>query len=445
MRGRTALVVIAASRALSASAIFVIFGATLHGVTRGRDPLALTPPFLAVFGATLVLAAVLRERGTVRQSAALTVVVLAAAVAWGLSLPARAPDVLAVLTRIVGFAIAGEIHLWRTLGVARGLQRWRDVRDDALFALAALAVAALLPLPFDRDALPALALVLIVTGAVALSVARSSEELSLTPGQVHGRPASGAATGTAFALGLLAVAAAFLLPAIQRLLGQAVDALAPPVGRLLFYLLLPLGYVAAYLVYLVQWLRDALFAGAFDWQPPQVPRLDPAIEAERIREIEQTRPLVIGAVEVIVALVGIAFAIALVFRLASERRALLPEGALLEREAVEGMGLGATLRALFPRAAPRAAMPADDGTAAAAVRRLYWRLLELAEREGPGRRDPPETPTEHRERLVVSSARWAPAEAVVTAFEELRYGEREPDAATVARARDALREVEAAR
>lgn len=442
MRGEArALVLIVASRGLSEAVAFAVAAALLHAMTVGREAVPLTATSVALFGSTLVLAALLRERGTVRRSAGLAVVVIAASVAWGLSLPARSPDLLAVLTRVIGFGLLGEAYLWRVLNVARGLHRWREVRSDALLALALVVVAALGPGPVDRDALVALGLAVAVAGAVALSLARSTEELSLASGQIRGRPASSAAMGTAFAVGLLALAVAAALPWAQALLAQAARAAGPLLGDLLFALLLPLGYVAAYLVYLVQWLREIIRPTGIQIRLPQQP-FDREADEQRLREMEALRPFVFGAVELLIALIGVALAIALVARLVQERRAVLPEGASVDREAAEGIGLGATLRHLFPKWAVRRRPPRDDGTPAAAIRRAYWRLLELAEREGPGRRADAETPAEHEDRLLRSGARWDPASAIVRAFEDLRYGERDPSEDAVAGARAALRAVE---
>jgi len=47
-------------------------------------------------------------------------------------------------------------------------------------------------------------------------------------------------------------------------------------------------------------------------------------------------------------------------------------------------------------------------------------------------------------RIAGADPRWAAASPIVAAFEDLRYGELAPDQATIARARDALRAVEAA-
>lgn len=438
---RGAVTIIVAARALSEGVAFAIVASFVHSITVGREPLSLWPAAMGLFGATLLLSAILRERGTTRQSGTLAAIVIAGAAAWGLSLEARSPDGLAVLTRIVAFAIAGEAYLWRVLSLARGLHRWREVRDGALFALVGVVLASLVPGQLDRAALPTLGLAVVVSAAVALSLARSTEELALAAAPVRGRPARSAATGSAFVLGILAVAVALLMPTAQELLGSLAASIGPVLGDLLFLLLLPLGYLAASLVYLFQWLGGLIAPGGLNIRFPALPR-SPADELERLREIEELRPLVFGAVEVLIGLVALGFAVALIARLVQERRALLPEGAILERERVEGIGLGATLRALFPRRRGRSGPPADDGSPAAALRRIYWRLLALGERRGAGWREPAETPAEHEARLARGAASWREAAPIVRAFEDLRYGEREPERATVDAARDALRRLE---
>lgn len=443
---RRAYLLIVVSRSLSEAVGAAVAAGLLHAVTLGRDPLPLVTTSLGAFGIALVLGAVLRERGTVRQSAGLTALVIVGWAAWSLTLPARSPDALAVLTRVIGFGILGEAYLWRLLGVARGLQRWREVRNDALLALGVVIVAALAPGPLDRGALPTLGLGVAIGGAVALSLARATEELTLGAGPIAGRPAPHAATGTAFALGALAVAVALALPAAQALLARTAEAVGPLVGAALFTVLLPLGYVAAWTIGAIVWLRDRL--GLTGLPLPQLPGSPFANDEElqrRLREMEQDRPLVFGALEVVVGLVALALAASLVARLAGERRALLPEGAELQREAADGIGLRATLGALFPRRASVPRPPVDDGTAATRLRLVYWRLLDLAEREGPGRRRASETPAEHEGRLLGAGERWRGASGIVRAFEDLRYGERDPDAAAVERAAAALGALEGSR
>ncbi len=439
---RRAHLLILASRGLSEAVAYAALAAMLHASTAGREPIGLAATSAAVFGITLVLVSILRERGTVRQSAALTALVMGGSAAWALTLPARPPDALAVLTRIVGFAILGETYLWRLLGVARGLQRWSDVRSDGLFGLAAVGIAALVPGPIDRDALPVLGLAVAMAGAVALSLARSVEELELSGQETRGRPAGSAATGTAFALGVLAIALAFVLPIAQAALAAFARAAGPVLDNVLVAILIPVGYIAAIVVAIAVWLRDLIGLRSFPQiQMPTAPMTDDELR-QRLLEMDRTRPLLFGAIEIVIAVVALAVAVLLVARLVGERRALLAEGVSIVRETVDGIGLRATLGTLLPRRAVRPRPPRDDGTAATRLRRVYWRLLDLAEREGPGRRGRTETPAEHERRLVRAGERWAAASEVVRAFEDLRYGERMPDEATVDRAAAALARVE---
>jgi hypothetical protein len=435
-----ALILIA--RSVATGVGFACVVAVLHVVTLGREPVAVLPLSVVLSGVTLLLTSFLRERGTVRQSGGLVAVAIVASAAWGMSLAARSPDALAVLTRVLGFGILGEAYLWRALPIARGQHRWREVRNDALLGLGCVVIASLAPGPLDRDVLPVLGLMVAFAGAVALSLARSTEELALSAGQIRGRAAPGAATGTAFALGALALVIGFALPVAQASLLGLARAVGPLLGDLLFTILLPLGYLAAYLIVLARWIRELLQPTGIQIQIPRSP-FDPGDEQARLREMEQTRPYIFGALEILVGLVALAFAVALVARMIQERRSVLPEGAALERSPVDGIGLRATLRALFPHRAARPRPPAEDGTAATALRRVYWALLDLSERSGPGRRAAAETPAEHEDRLLRAGSRWRDASEIVRAFEDLRYGELDPDPATVERARAALQHLEA--
>jgi hypothetical protein len=307
--------------------------------------------------------------------------------------------------------------------------------------LAAIVAATLVPGQIDREGLPALALVISVAAAVALSLARSTEELALFAKNVRGAPAGGSATGTAFAIGILAIGVALALPSAQRFLGEVARTIGPPLGDLVFLILLPLGYVAAYLVYFVLWLRDTFHLGGGD-EPVLTPPRGMGDDLQRLREVEEMRPYVFGAVELVIAIIAAGFAIALIARLVQEQRSALPDGVSLEREGVDGIGLRATFGTLFPKRVQPRRGPSEDGTRAGTIRRLYWRLLELAERAGPGWREPAETPAEHSGRLGAAGERWLAAAPLVRAFEEVRYGEIEPEEGTVVAAREALKRVE---
>jgi hypothetical protein len=407
----------------------------------GIEPLALTPATLALAGITLVLVAALREAGSERRGSTIVVSTLAGGIALAVLLPTRPLDVVGWLGRIIGFVILAEVFLWRALSLARGAIRWTDARNAAPFAAAALALVAVLPLPVDRGPLVPLALILVAASGVALSIARSAEELSLAREGAGGTTRLSSANSVVFALGLGALAAAAVAPVMAQLLGDAGTALAPAFDKLLFYLLLPLGYLAALVFAILEpLLRNLEF---FRPRTDQVVR-NPDDDLALLREIERTRPFVIGALELLIAVVVILVALVLLERVVRERRLALPEGARLEREAAAGLGLGETLRALLPRRRARRRAPRDDGSPSAALRLVYWRLLALAERAGLGWREPAETPAEHHRRIADADARWAAAAPIVAAFENLRYGDEAPDGSTVSGARAALRSLEAA-
>jgi hypothetical protein len=243
-----------------------------------------------------------------------------------------------------------------------------------------------------------------------------------------------------FALGVGSLVAALAAPAVDQVLRDIGEALSPAFDQLIFTLLLPLGYLAALVYALLEPLlrRVSLFT-------PRAPQATPGDDLAILREIERTRPIVVGGFEIVILIVVILVALVLFERAVRERRLTLPEGAQLDRDAAaSGLTLGATLRSLFPRRGAQRHAPRDDGTPAAAVRLIYWRLLALADRAGQGWRAAAETPSEHQRRIAGADPRWAAASPIVAAFEDLRYGEQVPDLDTVVRARDALRAVEAA-
>jgi hypothetical protein len=406
----------------------------------GLEPIALTPAVLGLAGVTLILLAALRETASETRGAAIVVATLGAGALLAALLPAHRLDVVAWGGRLILFVILAEIYLWRLVSLARGAVRWSDARNGVPFAALSLGLAATLPLELDRGPLIALALVLVAASAVSLSVARATEELSLSRGPT-GQARLSSANSVVFALGLGALLAAAAAPAVEQLLREIGTALAPAFDQLLFYLLLPLGYLAA-IVYLIleRILRGFDLSGIVGARPPRSPEEDAAL----LREIERTRPFVVGGFEVLIAIFVGLVAIVLLERAISERRIALPEGAELAREAASGLTLGAMLRSLFrsPRATRRP--PSDDGSPAAALRLAYWRLLALADRAGHGWRDAAATPSEHQRRIAAADPRWSAAAPIVMAFEDLRYGEVDPDADTVARARAALRSVEIA-
>jgi hypothetical protein len=416
---------------------FACLLALVH-MSGGLEPLALTPTTFGIIGATLVLVAALRETGSEARGTAVVTATLGAGVLLAVILPTHPLDLVTWLGRVIAFVILAEVYLWRVVSLARGAVRWSDARNAVPFGAVALAVAAVAPIPVDRTPLVPLALIFVAASAVALSVARSAEELSLTTGKA-GPARLSSANSVVFALGVGALVAALATPVVDQVLRDIGEALSPAFDELIFTLLLPLGYLAALVYALLEpLLRRWSF---FSSTPPQVtPGDDQAI----LREIERTRPLVVGGFEIVILIVVLLVALVLFERAVRERRLTLPDGAQLERAAASGLTLGATLRSLFPGRTTRRRAPRDDGTPAAALRLIYWRLLALADRTGQGWRAAAETPSEYQRRITGKDARWAAASPIVAAFEDLRYGEQAPDDTTVVRARDALRAVEAA-
>lgn len=433
---RRPVLFLAVARSALEAVLFACPAAVLHSITGGREPLPMLVTLFLVFGASLILVAVLRDARAERQNVVLTVGVIGSAIALSMMQPTRETDGLAVLTRVVGFGILAEAFVWRTLSVARSVTRWNDARVAAVLAALSLTLGALVP-GIDAEPLPGIALVVVAAAALSLSLARSTEELDMAGRSAHGTASGRTAAGSAFVLGTLAILAAILAPSLRAMFASGGDIVGPLLSRVLYVVALPFGYLAALLVPLFQPLANWIFGGR------QV-NVDPAAQAQEqvmLDALEQTRPFVFGAVELMVALFAVAFGIVLIDRLTRERRSALPEGATLERASASGMSLGNTLRGLLPRRARSRSRPRDDGSAAAAVRLLYWRFLELAEGAGAGWRAAAETPGEHQTRLRLTDARWSPAVVIVEAFERVRYGEEDPPAELVERARGALREL----
>ena len=416
---------------------FACLLALVH-MSGGLEALALTPTTFAIIGATLVLVAALRETGSEARGTAVVGTTLGAGVLLAVLLPTHQLDVVTWGGRIIAFVIVAEVYLWRVVSLARGAVRWSDARNAVPFGAAALVLASIAPVPVDRTPLVPLALIFVAASAVALSVARSAEELSLTTGKA-GNARLGSANSVVFALGVAALIAALAAPAVDQILRDLGEALSPAFDELIFTILLPLGYLAA----LVYGLLEPLLR-RWSFFTPRPSGVDGSDDVALMREIERTRPLVVGGFEIVILVVVILVALVLFERTVRERRLTLPEGAQLERAHASGLTLGATMRALFPRRAVRRRAPRDDGTPAAALRIIYWRLLALAERAGPGWRGPAETPSEHHRRITGIDQRWAAASPIVAAFEDLRYGEVVPNDADLARARDALRAMETA-
>jgi len=431
----TAALVLLAARCVLEGLTFAAVLAVAQVVTAGDRSIPLVPSALALAGAGLFLATVLREARAARQNTAIAVGAMVAGAIFGVVQSPAHPDALIIFSRILVFAIVAEGFAWRALEVARVLIAWRAARDATLVAIGSVIVASILPGPIDRAALTTIGLAAIAAGGVALSVSRSAEELALAAGEGRGEAGGGTAPGTAIVLAAFAMAGAFLVPAATDALGRLGDAAWPALSRVLFVLLLPLGYVAAFLVEVFgALLRGMRFQGP---SPPLQP-LTPEEEAQAMRQIEAARPFVVGAVEVVIAIIALLFLAILVERMTRERRLALPAGVTLAREAADGDGLGGLIASLLPRRRRRPRAPRDDGTPAGALRALYWRFLARADAAGLGWRATGETPAEHLARVREREPRYGEAEVIVRAFERLRYAERAPDAETLAASRRAL-------
>jgi hypothetical protein len=440
VRGSAAVAVLIGARCFVEAVAFTTIAALAHVFTTGIAPLSIVPWTMVLFGIGILLATIQREVRSERRGSTILVVTLAAGVGWGLILPARDPDGLAVLSRMVAFGLIAEAFLWRNLSIARGAVRWDDSRNALLFAGTCVGLAALASGPIDRGPLPVLALLVVALSGLALSLARTTEELALARGTRGGARAS-SATGVSFVVGVVAILAAAFVPTVQDALSAFGTAVEPAFTRLLYLILLPLGYIAAFIVELLAPIVAALWRREPVVIQPRVPADDEAL----LREIERTRPLVFGAVELVIVMVALLVAVILFDRMLRERRLELPEGVTLERGTAAGFGLGDMLRRLRPQRGAARRAPKDDGSASGALRLLYWRFLALAERAGVGWRQPHETPAEHLARIASEDARWAAGDDLVHAFEDMRYGEAVPDAATLDHARVTLRTLEAAR
>ena len=417
-------------RILTESIAFACLLAMAQAFSGGSAPVSLVGAVAAVTGAALIIVAALRDTATERRGAAILVGTLIASLAVAYVLPARQLDLVSWLGRFVLFAIVGEIFLWRMITLARGAIRWSDARNATPFAAAVVAVAAIVPLPIDRTPLAAFALLLVASAAISLALARALEELALAP-RAHATTGLSSLTSVLFGLGILAIVFALVAPYVEDLLQQGAATIAAAFDTLLFYALLPLGFLAAGVLYLLEPFFHNI---DFSFFRRTIQPMSPEEEEARLREIERNRPMVVGGIEIVIILAVIFVGLVLLDRVMRERRLALPNAAELERDEAGGMGLGQTLRGLFPKRQARRRPPHDDGSPATRLRIAYWRLLALGERAGHGWRASGETPEEHHRRVASVDPRFDPALPLVSAFEDLRYGERAPDRETAERA-----------
>jgi uncharacterized protein DUF4129 len=427
------------ARSLIEAVLFAGMVAAAQVVTNGDRAIPIVTIVLALGGGGIVLASVLRDARADRQNSAIALTAIGAAAAFGVYYAPPHPDGVMILTRLILFGILGEAFVWRNLTVARSLVRWSDARNAGFAAIGVTALVAILPGMIDRTGLVIAGLAATAATGVALSLARSAEELSLAGSEARGDTGRTTASGTAILLAILSVIGAIFAPFTGELIRQAGDTAAPIIGNLLYGFLLAMGYVAEFFVNVIQSL---FHGGSFPQLRPFAPPLSDAEEAAALRQIEATRPFIVGAVEIVIAVVALLVVIILVDRMARERRQALPEGATLDREPSAGEGLAAFLAGLLPRRTRRPAAPRDDGTPAGALRALYWRYLARGDASGVAWRAAGETPAEHHDRSVGSAPRNAAVTVLVRAFEDLRYGDRDPDPATLDAARRGLAALE---
>ena len=428
------------SRCVLEGTLFAALFAIAQLALRGARPVPIVAVALALTGAGILLGTVLRDARADRQNTTIALLAIGAAAAFGVVNASARPDGLEILTRIVSFGILGEAFVWRNVTVARGLVRWTDARNAGFSAIGVIALAAVLPGTLDRTGLMIAGLAAIGGTGVALSLARSAEELAMAGREARGGTSRTTASGSAIVLAIVSVVGAVFAPFAGELLERAGRAVGPAIGDLLYGGLLWLGYIAALFVAIFRALLNGNPLPRI--QPPTMP-LSEQDEAEAIRQFEASRPFVTGVVELIIAAIALITVVVLVDRMGRERRRSLPEGATLDRESTSGDGLGAFLAGLLPRRTPRPRPPRDDGTPAGALRALYWRYLARAADAGVSWRAVGETPGEHLARAVGQRPPFSAAAALVRAFEELRYAERDPDAASLAAARRAMAVIEA--
>jgi hypothetical protein len=439
---QTTVAAILVARGLIEGVLIAALVAATQVFTTADRPTPIVTTALALAGVEIVLASILRDARADRQNTTIALTAMGAFVALGIYYAPAHPDGLVILSRVLLFGILGEVFVWRNLTIARTLVRWSDARDSGFAAIGTTVVVALLPGLIDRTGLVIVGLAATAATGIALSLARSAEELALAGREAYGDTGRTTASGTAILLAVLAVIGAIFAPFAGDLIGQAADRVAPIIGDLLYGFLLAMGYVAEFFVTVIQSLfQHASFP---ELRTPVAP-LSPDEELAALRQIEATRPYIVGAVEVIIGAVALLFVVILVDRMARERRQALPEGATLDREASAGEGIGAFLAGLVPRRTRRSGPPRDDGTPAGALRALYWRYLARSDASGIVWRAVGETPAEHHDRSVIATSRNEAATVLVRAFEDLRYDDRDPDPATLEAARRGLAAIEEAR
>ena len=399
-------VAIAAARSLvEACPLAVAAALSIRGLRREPSLLLLWVETAALLLAWTMLTPRLRQRDRALAAFATVLVVALAAVQWtgGRAEPSWPAAAL------VG-SLYAAIVVWRSAAIDLTLGSWRAAAWAA--GVAAVAITIVGPALGDASEVVVVAIAGGIAATVALSLARGLEETFALGqgGPTRGLP--GWASSVAVAAGALVVAAVF--PSLRPTLGDVAERLAPYAEALLVIIVTPFIYLVDAFV---RAIIPLLLRIHIDIPARPISLEQQQAEAEYARAVsEQARILLERAVSVIV----LAIVVALLARVVLARIASSRASAPLDRERIAGASLGELARDMFGASAPARASRPSGSDPAARVRRAYWDLLALAERAGPGWREPAQTPREHRAGL--HGDLWSRADAVVAAFERFRYG-----------------------
>ena len=361
----------------------------------------------------------------------------------------RAPASGGISSLLVTLLIAAALD-WRGVRLGRSEMRFDDVYIKfrlGLFAflvlLAALSLSGYMA-RFVDGAVPA-ALIFLSAGLVSLSLSRIGEVQKDSRLQ-RGEPLRLDGRWLAVLLGLVGAILLVTLLLSSLISLAALRSLLMPVGEFLgwasngfIYLFYPIGYLAAFLIYVMRFLLSLLHAA----QPPQPPQ--PADTTQLLRNLKEGNgphlPPDAALVLKTVALTVVVFIVLSVLARSVFRywRREDQEGAVELRESVFDAGeFWASLRAILRRLLGRwrrgrveAAVPESAGDqlvaatpAARTVRQIYRRLLVRMTQYGTPR-GRMQTPYDYLSRLEQSLGDGYEDAVIITeAYVRVRYGDR---------------------
>ncbi|OLC55954.1 MAG: hypothetical protein AUH85_07840 [Chloroflexi bacterium 13_1_40CM_4_68_4] len=403
---RSSLLVLAVTRAL-VEAVPLAVGAAIVAVGFRRDA-PLLPLWLDSAAAMVCWATIApRVAPRVRVAAALSFAAAAAAIVvvlgGGIANPAW------VVAGLASALYAGLL-MWRAVAVAATATSWRTAAYANGATVVALAIAAI-AFPVKRD-VAMMAIAAGVAGTIALSTARAVEETFASRKGSQARTAPGWLSSLAVAIGAVLVAGAF--PALGRVLGAMAEGTGPFVQAVLVIIVTPFVYLTEWLVraILPLLLRIRIALPFVNLAP-----IDPQAEEEYARQFSLGAQVFLQRFAIVIVVLVTA---ALIARAVIARVVVTRASAPLERERIDGASITELVRAMFGAPDVGRATRPQGADPASRVRRAYWDLLAVSERAGPGWREPAQTPREHR--AALEGAAWGRADAVVTAFERVRYG-----------------------